>query len=157
MVKAYVGLGSNLGDRRAAIESAVRRLAATPCTRVLRRSAVRETDPVGKTDQPRFLNAVVEIETSLPARRLLERLKAIESEMGRERGERWGPRVIDLDLLLYGRRTARAPGLVVPHPRLAERAFVLEPLAELCPEAVVPGTRSTVSRLVDRLTERAPR
>lgn len=117
----------------------------------VRVSTLRETDPVGPVAQPRFLNGAAEIETTLSPRALLELLLAIERELGRERtGERFGPRTIDLDLLLYGHETIAEPGLEVPHPRLHERAFALEPLAELDPELEVPG-RGTVSELLARL------
>ena len=107
-------------------------------------SSFRETDPVEVVDQPRFLNGAVEAETTLSARELLERLLAIERELGRKRTEetRWGPRTIDLDLLLYGDAIVEEPGLVVPHPRLAERRFALEPLAELDPGLEIPGIGS---------------
>jgi 2-amino-4-hydroxy-6-hydroxymethyldihydropteridine diphosphokinase len=120
-------------------------------TRVVARSAVRETDPVGPP-QPRFLNAVVEIETGLEPRALLDAMHAIERDLGRVRAERWGPRTIDLDLLLFGDRTIDEPDLCVPHPRLAERRFVLEPLAELAPARVPPGTDRTVRQLLEALT-----
>ena len=134
MTVAYVGLGSNLGDREATIRAAI---AALPG--VVAVSALRETDPVGVVDQPRFLNGAARLETDLSARQLLDALLAIERELGRERRERWGPRTIDLDLLLYGDTAVDEPGLTVPHPRLHERRFVLEPLAELDPALVVPG------------------
>jgi len=107
-------------------------------------SSFRETDPVGVVDQPRFLNGAVEVATTLSARELLDRLLAVERELGRTRSEeaRWGPRTIDLDLLLYGDERVREPGLVVPHPRLAERGFALDPLAELDPALEIPGTGS---------------
>ena len=106
-------------------------------------STLRETEPVGRLDQPRFLNGAVAVATTLPPRALLERLLAVERELGRERGgPRFGPRTIDLDLLLYGDETVEEPGLTVPHPRLAERRFVLEPLAELAPDLVLPDGRS---------------
>jgi 2-amino-4-hydroxy-6-hydroxymethyldihydropteridine diphosphokinase len=132
-MRAYVGLGSNLGDRGRTLREAVDRLAATPGVEVVAVSSLRETDPVGPvTDQPRFLNGAVAVETSLGARALLDRLLAIEAELGRTReGPRGGPRTLDLDLLLYGDERLDEPGLEVPHPRLHERAFVLEPLAEL--------------------------
>lgn len=134
MTTAYVGLGANLGDREGTIRAAI---AALPG--VVGVSELRETDPVGVVDQPRFLNGVVVLETHLPARELLELLLAVERDLGRRRRERWGPRAIDLDLLLYGDAEIDEPGLTVPHPRLHERAFVLEPLAELAPGLVVPG------------------
>ncbi len=116
-----------------------------------RSSSFRETDPVGYLDQPRFLNAAAALETGLEPRALLDRLLEVERELGRTRdGPRFGPRTIDLDLLLYGDRVIDEPGLVVPHPRLAERRFVLEPLAELDPDLVVPGL-GRVSDLLARL------
>jgi 2-amino-4-hydroxy-6-hydroxymethyldihydropteridine diphosphokinase len=131
---AYVGLGSNLGDREATIRRAAELIGAR------RLSTIRETEPWGYADQPRFLNAVAELDTALGPRALLDRLLAVERELGRERtGPRYGPRTIDLDLLLYGDETVSEPGLTVPHPRLAERLFVLEPLAELAPGLDVPG------------------
>jgi len=143
MTWAYVGLGANVGNRRENLDHAVELLAAEPGVRVLAVSSVRETDPVGYEDQPRFLNAACAVETELGPRELLERLLAIERALGRERtGPRFGPRTIDLDLLLYGNETLDEPGLTVPHPRLAERLFVLEPLHELAPDLVLPDGRA---------------
>jgi 2-amino-4-hydroxy-6-hydroxymethyldihydropteridine diphosphokinase len=136
---AYVGLGSNLGDREGAIRAAADAIGAR------RLSPVVETDPWGYEDQPRFLNAVAELETELDPRALLDLLLAVERSLGRVRtGPRWGPRTIDLDLLLYGEKRITEPDLEVPHPRMHERAFVLEPLAALAPELEIPG-RGTVS------------
>jgi 2-amino-4-hydroxy-6-hydroxymethyldihydropteridine diphosphokinase len=141
-VLAYVGLGSNLGDREPAIRRAVELLDEDPGIDVVRLSRLRETDPWGYEDQPRFLNAACVIETRLSPTELLARLLAVERALGRTRdGPRWGPRVIDLDLLLYGGETVELPGLTVPHPRLVERAFALEPLAELDPELRLPDGR----------------
>jgi 2-amino-4-hydroxy-6-hydroxymethyldihydropteridine diphosphokinase len=134
MTLAYVGLGSNLGDREALLRRAAELIGA------LRLSEIRETEPWGYVAQPRFLNAVAEIETELPPRRLLDHLFDVEARLGRERiGPKWGPRTIDLDLLLYGDEQIDEPGLVVPHPRLLEREFVLEPLADLAPLLKIPG------------------
>ena len=134
MTLAYVGLGSNLGDRESLLRRAAELIGA------VRLSEVRETEPWGLEQQPRFLNAVAEIETELSPRRLLDQLLDIEARLGRERiGPKWGPRTIDLDLLLYGDETVDEPGLVVPHPRLLEREFVLEPLADLVPWLKIPG------------------
>jgi 2-amino-4-hydroxy-6-hydroxymethyldihydropteridine diphosphokinase len=143
-VRAYVGLGSNLGDREATIRRAVELLGARPGIEVLAVSTLRETDPVGYEDQPRFLNGVAALEVDLPARGLLDELLAAERELGRDRSreQRWGPRTIDLDLLLYGHETVDEPGLTVPHPRLAERQFVLEPLCELDPDLTLPDGRA---------------
>ena len=134
MTVAYVGLGANLGDREETIRAAVAQLPG-----VVAVSPLRETDPVGVTDQPRFLNGVAAVETELAPRELLDVLLAVERRLGRERRERWGPRTIDLDLLLYGDEVIDEDGLTVPHPRLHERRFVLEPLADLAPKLVVPG------------------
>jgi len=134
MTRAYIGVGANLGDREATIRAA---LGALPG--VVAVSALRETDPVGVVDQPPFLNGAAVVETDLAARELLETLLAVERELGRERGERWGPRTIDLDLLLYGDETIDEPGLTVPHPRLHERRFALEPLLDLDPELAIPA------------------
>jgi 2-amino-4-hydroxy-6-hydroxymethyldihydropteridine diphosphokinase len=143
MTRAYVGLGSNLGDREETLRNAIELLGREPGFALRAVSTLRETDPVGVTEQPRFLNAVAELETAVPPRELLDRLLAIERELGRERTEkrRWGPRVIDLDLLLYGDDVIDEEGLRVPHPRLAERRFVLEPLEELDPDLSLPDGR----------------
>jgi 2-amino-4-hydroxy-6-hydroxymethyldihydropteridine diphosphokinase len=137
---AYIGLGSNLGDREAALRRALARLNAAHGIRVLAVSRFRETDPVGFPDQPKFVNAVAAVETELAPRVLLETLLSVEQAMGRTReGPRFGPRTIDLDLLLYDDEIIDEPGLRVPHPRLHERTFVMEPLAELESELIVPG------------------
>jgi 2-amino-4-hydroxy-6-hydroxymethyldihydropteridine diphosphokinase len=149
-VRAYVGLGGNIGDRRAYLERALDLLRREPGIDVLAVSSIRETDPVGYTEQPRFLNAVAAVDTELGPRELLERLLAVERALGRERsGTRFGPRTIDLDLLLYGDEVVEEPGLTVPHPRLAERRFVLEPLVELAPDLVLPDGRR-VGELLER-------
>jgi 2-amino-4-hydroxy-6-hydroxymethyldihydropteridine diphosphokinase len=141
MIRSFVGLGANLEDPRAQIDRALELLAAEEGIEVVAVSALRETDPVGYEDQPRFLNGAAELRTSLAPRELLERLLAIERSLGRVRGEgpRFGPRTIDLDLLLYGDEIVREDGLEVPHPRLHERRFALEPLAELDPALEIPG------------------
>lgn len=140
MARAYVGLGANLGDREGALRAAVGALDATDGVQVVAVSAFRDTDPVDYLDQPRFLNAAAAVDTTLAPRELLDALLAVERSLGRTRGSpRFGPRTIDLDLLLYGDESVDEPGLTVPHPRLHERAFALEPLAELHPGLVVPG------------------
>src|SRR5438093_3605234 len=140
MAVAYVGLGANLGDREAMLRSALEQLRAEPGVRVTAVSTFLDTAPVGVVDQPRFLNAAAAVETDLGARGLLVRLLGIERRLGRTReGTRFGPRTIDLDLLLYGDEQIDEPGLQIPHPRLQERLFALQPLAELDPELVVPG------------------
>jgi 2-amino-4-hydroxy-6-hydroxymethyldihydropteridine diphosphokinase len=142
-MRAYVGLGSNLGEREATLREALSRLGELEGVAVVAVSTFRETDPVGNVDQPRFVNAAAELETSLGARELLDRLLEVERSLGRDRSSetRWGPRTVDLDLLLYGDETIGDPGLEVPHPRLAERAFVLEPLLELDPALRLPDGR----------------
>jgi 2-amino-4-hydroxy-6-hydroxymethyldihydropteridine diphosphokinase len=148
MHRAYIGLGANLGDREAALRRALELLAEEPGIEVTAVSTFRDTAPVGLLDQPRFLNAAARIETELGPRVLLDRLLAVERAMGRTRtGPRFGPRTIDLDLLLYGDSTLAEPGLTLPHPRLRERAFVLEPLAELDSTLVIPGLGDVKSLL----------
>ena len=139
-MRAYVGIGANLGDREATMREALARLGEVEGVRVVAVSSFRETDPVGLLDQPRFLNAAAELETALSPRALLDALLAVERSLGRTRdGSRYGPRTIDLDLLLFGEEIVAEPGLTVPHPRLHERAFALEPLHELDPELALPG------------------
>jgi 2-amino-4-hydroxy-6-hydroxymethyldihydropteridine diphosphokinase len=149
---AYIGLGANLGKRDATIEEALRLLGEDDRTSVLGSTVPIETEPVGYEDQPRFLNAAAKLATTRSPGELLELLLSIEHALGRVRGEgpRYGPRTIDLDLLVYGNETIDEPALVVPHPRLHERRFALEPLAELDPELVVPG-RGSVSALLAEL------
>ena len=153
MSRAYIGLGANLGDREATIRRAVELLGAEPGIELVAVSTLRETDPVGYADQPPFLNGAVAVETELEPRALLDRLLAVERELGRVRDEvlRYGPRTIDLDLLLYGDRLVDEPGLAVPHPRLAERRFALEPLHELDPTLRLPDGRAVRDLLGSRL------
>ena len=151
MTRAYVGLGANLGDREHTLRAAVDTLAAQAGIEVVAVSTLRETEPVGVGEQPPYLNGAAELATTLPARELLDRLLAVEQRFGRVRfpGEH-GPRTLDLDLLLYDSERLDEPGLTVPHPRLHERRFVLEPLAELAPGLVVPG-RGDVESLLSGL------
>ncbi len=140
MPRAYVGLGANLGDREGALRAALAALDAMEGIQVVATSTFRETDPVDCLDQPKFLNGAAALATTLTPRELLDALLAVERSLGRTReGPRFGPRTIDLDLLLYGDESFDEPGLTVPHPRLHVRAFALEPLAELDPGLVVPG------------------
>jgi 2-amino-4-hydroxy-6-hydroxymethyldihydropteridine diphosphokinase len=157
MRTAYIGMGGNLassaGAPEATLAAAARRLEALG--RVTRRSSLYSTAPVGYAEQPRFVNAAVALETELEARELLKGLQAIELEFGRDRsaGIANGPRTLDLDILLLGEARINEPDLAVPHPRLAERAFVLVPLEEIAAEVVVPGTAKTVGQLLTRLIE----
>ncbi|HEY3265461.1 MAG TPA: 2-amino-4-hydroxy-6-hydroxymethyldihydropteridine diphosphokinase [Armatimonadota bacterium] len=128
----YLGLGSNLGDRASHLEEAVRALGELG--RVVRRSNIMETEPWGLLDQPRFLNMVVALETALPPLKLLEGTQEIERRVGRTPTVRWGPRVIDIDILTYGDEVIRVTGLTVPHPRIGERDFVLIPLRQIAPD-----------------------
>lgn len=137
---AYVGLGSNLEQPERHVRQALRALDAIARTRLVRRSRLYRTPPWGRSDQPDFVNAVAQVATSLPARALLDALLAVELEHGRRRdGTRWGPRTLDLDLLVYDDVQLAEPGLILPHPRIAERAFVLLPLAEMAPDLAIPG------------------
>ena len=139
--RAYLGLGSNLGDRLANLQRVVDTLAAQPGVRVLRSSRVYETEPVGGPSQPEYLNAVLEIETNLSPRDLLDACLSAEATLGRVRAERWGPRAIDVDVLTYDHIEIDEPGLSIPHPRMHERGFVLVPLVELDAEPPLPGGR----------------
>ena len=150
LITAFVALGSNLDDPAQHVRRGIADLARLPLTRVTRASGLYGSSPVGYRDQPDFVNAVAEIETPLEPRPLLDALLEIEKRHGRVRGVRNGPRTLDLDIALYGNRSVREPGLVVPHPRLHERAFVIVPLAELAPELDIPGL-GPVSRLLARI------
>lgn len=148
--RAFVALGSNVGDRLGNLAGAMRLLGEAVDTRVLRASSVYETEPREVEDQPDFLNAVAEIETDLEPLQLLNALLAIESRLGRERRVRYGPRTIDLDVLLYGDVAIHEPGLDIPHPKMFERAFVIVPLAELEPAWISPSG-GTLSELAGEL------
>ncbi|MGH8665256.1 MAG: 2-amino-4-hydroxy-6-hydroxymethyldihydropteridine diphosphokinase [Burkholderiales bacterium] len=151
--RAFVGLGSNLDDPERQIETAIAGLEALPSTRVVRRSRRYRTEPVGYADQPDFVNAVAELETALEPQPLMRELFALEQAHRRVRGRRNGPRTLDLDLLLYDERELDEPGLILPHPRMHERAFVLVPLHEIAPQANVPG-RGRVSALLGQVDAR---
>lgn len=150
MIEAFVGLGSNLGDRLGNLGAAVDRLAVEPGFALRRVSLAYESEPVGPP-QPRYLNAVAQVGTLLSARATLARLRGIEDAMGRMRRERWGSREIDLDLLLFGDQVVNETALTVPHPCLSQRAFVLEPLCELAADAWHPVLRMTAGELLVRL------
>jgi 2-amino-4-hydroxy-6-hydroxymethyldihydropteridine diphosphokinase len=149
---AHVALGSNLGDREALLAFALRELDATPGVEVLALSRIYETEAVGTSPQPRYLNAVVRIEVASSARELLDRLLAIELAAGRNRGDevaRWQSRTLDLDLLIFGDDVIDEPGLSVPHPRLHERGFVLEPLCDVSPDLVHPRLGKPIAALAE--------
>jgi 2-amino-4-hydroxy-6-hydroxymethyldihydropteridine diphosphokinase len=150
LITAFIALGGNLDDPAAHVRSGIRELAGLPHTELQRASALYCSAPVGYRDQPDFINAVVQIATQLGPRELLEALLEIERRHGRVRGVPNGPRTLDLDLLLYGDRLVCEPGLVIPHPRMHERAFVMVPLAEIAPLQMVPG-HGAVARLLARI------
>jgi 2-amino-4-hydroxy-6-hydroxymethyldihydropteridine diphosphokinase len=150
MTRAYVGLGSNLGDRVAALMSALRLLDSAPGVRVVRASRAYESEPWGVSGQPLFANAVAELDVAVGPRELLEICKRVEGELGRVPGTRFGPRAIDVDVLLFGDECIDTAGLVVPHPALLERDFVVTPLLEIAATALLPdGSRATRARAVE--------
>ena len=155
MKTAYLGLGSNVGDREENLRAAIERLRAV--VQVLRISPVYETDPVEFTEQRRFLNLVVEAETELFPMQLLTRTARVERELGRVRTVAKGPRTIDIDILLYGKTAVRSGRLEIPHPRMAERRFVLAPLADLAPDLRHPVNRRTVREMLDAAPEQMVR
>ena len=150
--RAFLGLGANIGDPKEQLREAIRRLSAADGVNLLRQSRVYETEPVGVTDQPRFLNMVVEVEIGdeIGARDLLALVKQIEIDVGRTKRERWGPREIDIDVLLIGEERVKEGDLEVPHPRMWERAFVMAPLAELAADLKGPGGE-TAGEIAERL------
>ena len=142
--RVFIALGSNLGDREANLTRALEQIAALPETYVIRISQYVKTEPWGEVNQPWFLNAVAEVRTSLQPEALLTELKRIETDLGRVPSYRWGPRLLDLDLLLYGQRRLRTERLTLPHPGMLERAFVYEPLAEIAPDVLEELRRAAV-------------
>jgi 2-amino-4-hydroxy-6-hydroxymethyldihydropteridine diphosphokinase len=152
----YLGLGSNLGDRAAHLSRA-RALLEAPDVALRRASSICETEPRDVPGQPWFLNQVVEVQTTLFPRQLLARTQKIEREMGRQRTVDKGPRVIDIDILLYGESTVRTEALQIPHPRMADRRFVLEPLAELAPDLRHPVARKTIREMLARVADQKVR
>ncbi len=154
MVKVYIGLGSNLGDRSGNIEEAIDSLKAVDSMQVKKISPIYETEPEGVGDQPDFLNCALEVETDLPPNKLLASLKAIEKQMGRSGGKRWGPRIIDLDILLYGDLVMKEVDLEIPHPLLPERLFVLAPLSEVAGETIHPTLERSIRDLREQLEKK---
>lgn len=152
MPLVYLSLGTNLGDRSANLENA--RNALQQAMTILRASSIYETEPWGFQDQPAFLNQVLKVSTSFEPLKLLDFLKNVEAKMGRQANFRYGPRLIDLDILLYGRQIIETQGLQIPHPRLHERAFVLEPLAEIVPNLVHPLLHKRISTLLAQAEDR---
>ncbi len=150
---AYIGIGANIGSPRAQCEEALRRINETKGIKVLRTSSFYRTEPIGVTDQGWFINAVCEVKTTVSPRRLLSRLKEIEGLMGRTEGPRWGPRLIDLDILLYGQIIIDEEGLKIPHPELHKRRFVLEPLCEIASYVIHPVYNISARGLLSRLSE----
>ena len=150
-LRAYLGLGTNLGDRQENLAQAVKALDAGPDLTVLRTSGIYETAPWGLTGQPDFLNLVAEVSTSLSPHQLLDFVKELEKELGRERSPRFGPRLIDVDILLYGDRVIEEPDLHIPHASLHLRAFALVPLAELAPNSVHPVLGSNIAQLANQV------
>jgi len=151
---AYLSLGTNIGEREQFLRDAIFKLNTHPEIRVLRQSSVYETDPVGFTEQATFLNTVVQVETALLAEELLAYGQEIERQLGRERTIRWGPRTIDVDILLYEQMVIQTEDLVVPHPRMHERSFVLVPLSELEPELILPRRQQTITDMIAELPDR---
>jgi len=155
-VTAYIALGSNLGDREATVHDAIQRLDSHDDIKVLTVSAMHETEPVGQSGQRRYINAAAKLRTTLDPQELLDALLAIERRLGRSRHDcqKWGPRTIDLDLLLYGDDVINRPGLVVPHPRMHERSFVLDPLLEIAAAVQHPVLGETIESLRQELLRR---
>jgi 2-amino-4-hydroxy-6-hydroxymethyldihydropteridine diphosphokinase len=148
---AYIGIGSNLGNKLGNCRRALEAIGSDGRNRLVRRSRFYRTEPVGKKDQEWFINGVAAVETTMGPRELLEFILSVEKGMGRARKERWGPRIIDLDILFYGGRVLKEEGLEVPHPRLHERRFVLVPLEEIAPDLVHPIFHRTISRILGEL------
>lgn len=152
-IDAYIALGSNLGDRQSTIDSAIASIERLATTKVIRVSSIIETPPFGGIEQGPYLNGIVHVQTRLDARTLLDEMLRIESEHGRDRAneQRWGPRTLDLDLIVFGEHVIDEPGLQVPHPRMHQRAFVIVPLAEIAPEINIPNQNETPRQMLEAL------
>jgi 2-amino-4-hydroxy-6-hydroxymethyldihydropteridine diphosphokinase len=148
MTMVFIGLGSNLGDRIAILQAALERIDGLPGTRIVKTSAWYESEAVGGVAEGAFINGVAQVETSIPAKELMGELLSIEKELGRVRFKKWGDRTCDLDLLIYGDLVLDDPDCTLPHPGIAERRFVLEPLAEIAPDLVLPGNDRTISSML---------
>lgn len=151
MTRVYLGLGSNLGARISILSEALERLISLPESQVIGLSEFYESQAWGKTDQPDFINVCCELETNLSAQDLLTYCQQIEQDLGRERNERWGPRTIDIDILFYGDDIIETDNLTIPHPYLAERAFVLQPLSDIAPNVIHPILKKSVSALLNEV------
>ncbi|MBW3114738.1 MULTISPECIES: 2-amino-4-hydroxy-6-hydroxymethyldihydropteridine diphosphokinase [Bacillaceae] len=154
MNTAYISLGSNMGDRESYLEKAINILGSHGKIEVTKRSSMYETDPVGFTEQDQFLNMVIEIRTSLSPETLLHQCLQVEIDLGREREFKWGPRIIDLDILLYNRLMVESEDLLIPHPRMQERAFVLIPLLEVAPRIEHPSINAPFVEFLDEIPDR---
>lgn len=150
---SYLGIGSNLGDPIENCRAALREIASLKNVQVLRRSSLYRTEPVGDTPQDWFVNGVVEVRTTFTALQLIKALQRVEQALGRERNERWGPRTIDIDILLYGREIIKTESLVVPHPEMHKRRFVLAPINEIAPYEIHPLYGVSMKGLLDRLED----
>lgn len=152
MIDVFLLLGSNLGDRQGFLQQAITHIEAEIAP-VVKRSSIYETEAWGKTDEPNYLNQVIQLRTDIKPRVLLEKILAIEHELGRERAERWGSRIIDIDILFYGTEIIAEPGLSIPHPQLHNRRFTLVPLEEIAPELVHPVYGKNISQLKSELKD----
>ncbi|UAL52406.1 MULTISPECIES: 2-amino-4-hydroxy-6-hydroxymethyldihydropteridine diphosphokinase [Metabacillus] len=154
MNKAFLALGSNIGDRERYVKDAILSLNEHPAIKVEKISSIYETDPVGYVDQDAFLNMVLSVRTDLSAFQLLDVMQGIEKELGRKRELKWGPRTLDLDILLFNHENIETEHLIIPHPRMLERSFVLIPLYEIQPEIKIPNSEQPLSIIIDQLTDK---
>ncbi|WP_042147432.1 2-amino-4-hydroxy-6-hydroxymethyldihydropteridine diphosphokinase [Paucisalibacillus sp. EB02] len=153
MNKAFIALGTNIEPRKDYLDQAIQLLSKVKDIQIIQKSSIYQTPPVGYTDQADFLNMVLEISTWLPSEKLLDKCQEVENELGRKRIIRFGPRTIDLDILVYNEENKKTERLTIPHPRMRQRGFVLVPLNELAPELLLPGLGKTVNQLLNDLPE----